>query len=145
MNTEESGHSLLELLVVLGLGAMLTVLATSGYAAVLQRANRHEVRMALWRLAAAQENHRLRFGRYAVSIATSAAAASSSDTLATQPFPAGWQFGFQSISEAGWVVVATAGESARDRECLEWRLDQSGTVAARAADGRDTTTRCWRQ
>ena len=147
--SRKRGFSLLELLVVLCIGAMLTLLATSGYATVLRRANRHEVRLSLWRLAAAQENHRLQFGRYASRIGLPPVAAASAETMLAPPLPPDWSFAFQSVSDLGWVVVAsakdTAQANARDGECVEWRLDQTGAATARALDGRDTSTLCWRR
>ena len=145
----KTGFSLLELLVVLCIGAMLTLLATSGYAAVLRRATRHEVRLALWRLAAAQENHRLQFGQYAIRIAVPPMGTASVETMVAPPLPSGWSFAFQSVSDTGWMVVAIATDGtkapARDSDCLEWRLDQTGAASARASDGRDTSATCWRR
>lgn len=145
MTRQQRGFSLLELLLALCLGALLTTLATSGYTAVLRRANRHEVRLALWRLAAAQESHRLHFGRYATAIAGNAGMAASVETMAALPLPAEWHFAFQAVSDAGWVVVASAHPPPRDAECSEWRLDQAGAASARADDGRDSSATCWRQ
>ena len=62
------GFSLLELLLALAIASLLAALATGSYSAVTARVHRQEVRLALWRLAAAHENHHLRHGRYAASI-----------------------------------------------------------------------------
>ena len=139
------GYSLLELLVVVCVGAMLTVLATSGYAAVLRRANRHEIRLALWRLATAQENHRLQFGRYATLVDLRPGATATADILPAASAPEGWQLSFASVNDDGWVVVAVRTQPDRDAQCTEWRLDATGGVSARSMDGRDTTAECWRR
>ena len=146
MKTIVGGFSLLETLVVLCLTAMLTVLATNGYASVMTRAHRHEVRLALWRLATAQEQHQLRFGRYADRISRLPGELESAAVLPlATPSPEGWTFASAGITDSGWALVATAEVPVRDTECAVWRLDHTGLATAHAMDGRDTTPVCWRR
>lgn len=146
MNVRGRGFSLLELLVVLCLAAMLTVLATSSYAHVMARAHRHEVRLALWRWAGAQEQHQLRFGRYADQTASGPGAMESAAVLPLgASAPEGWHFAFEAVTDEGWALVATPSAPLRDSECAAWRLDHTGLATAHAVDGRDTTTACWRR
>ena len=140
------GFSLLELLVVLAIAAMLSLLATDGYAAVRARAARHEVRMALWRLAAAQETHRLNFGFYATRLGSTPGVPVIAGELAPPALtPAGWQFELLDIAAESWVLRATATNTALDPECAELRLDVTGLGTARATDGSDTSRVCWRR
>lgn len=140
------GFSLLELLVVLAISAMLVLLATDGYAAARARATRHEVRMALWRLAAAQETHRLNHGFYATQLAITPGATTSPAELAPPSLPpTGWRFELLAVSEEGWELQAVATNATQDPECAVFRLDTTGLGTARAADGRDTSPTCWRR
>jgi len=140
------GFSLLELLVVLAISAMLMLLATDGYAAVRARAARHEVRMALWRLAAAQETHRLQYGFYASRLAVVPSAATAATELAAPTLPpAGWNFSLVAISEESWQVQAVAMNPDTDPVCAELRLDTTAMGFARAIDGSDTSRECWRR
>jgi type IV pilus assembly protein PilE len=140
------GFSLLELLVVLAISAMLMLLATDGYAAVRARAARHEVRMALWRLAAAQETHRLRYGIYASRLAVIPSAPASATDLAPPTLPpAGWNFSLVTLSEENWELQALAMNPGTDPACAELRLDTTGMGFARALDGSDTSRDCWRR
>lgn len=139
------GFSLLELLVVLCISAMLALLATDGYAAVRARAARHEVRMALWRLAAAQEAHRLNHGSYATRIAATSSPPAASGELPPPALPSGkWRFSLVAVSEESWELQAVALRPNTDPECAELRLEPTGTGSARALDGRDTSRDCWR-
>jgi type IV pilus assembly protein PilE len=140
------GFSLLELLVVLAIVAMLTLLATDGYAAVRARAARHEVRMALWRLAAAQETHRLNFGLYATRLGTTPGGPSIAGELPPPGLPpAGWQFELLEVTEESWVLRAVATNPSPDPECADLRLDVTGLGTAHATDGSDTSRTCWRR
>ena len=140
------GFSLLELLVVLAISAMLALLATDGYAAVRARAARHEVRMALWRLAAAQEAHRLNHGSYATQLSTTPGVSANPVELAAPALPpAGWHFTFAKVSEESWALQAVASNPATDPECAELHLDVAGVGTARSLDGRDTSQQCWRR
>ncbi len=140
------GFSLLELLVVLAISAMLMLLATDGYAAVRARAARHEVRMALWRLAAAQETHRLQHGFYASRLAVTPSMTTSATELASPTLPpAGWNFGLVASGEESWELQAVAMNPVTDPVCAELRLDTTGMGFARAMDGRNTSRECWRR
>ena len=140
------GFSLLELLVVLAISAMLMLLATDGYAAVRARAARHEVRMALWRLAAAQETHRLQHGFYASRLAVIPSLATSATELASPTLPpAGWNFSLVASGEESWELQAVALNPVTDPVCAELRLDTTGMGFARAMDGRNTSRECWRR
>lgn len=140
------GFSLLELLVVLAISAMLVLLATDGYTAARARATRHEVRMALWRLAAAQETYRLNQGVYATRLASTPGLAVSPGELASPALPpVGWRFSLGEAGEESWELQATATRPATDPDCAELRLDQTGAGSARSLDGRDTSRDCWRR
>lgn len=143
--TEARGFSLLELLVVLAISAMLMLLATDGYAAVRARAARHEVRMALWRLAAAQETHRLQYGFYASRLTAAPTATAPTELAAPTLPPAGWNFSLVASSEEHWELQAVAMNPANDPACVELRLDTTGLGFARALDGRDSSRDCWRR
>jgi prepilin-type N-terminal cleavage/methylation domain-containing protein len=139
------GFSLLEMLVVLAISAMLMLLATDGYAAVRARAARHEVRMALWRLAAAQETHRLQYGFYASRLTASPSATATTDLASPILPPAGWNFSLVALTEESWELQAVAMNPGNDPACAELRLDTTGMGFARAMDGRDTSRDCWRR
>jgi len=139
------GFSLLELLVVLAISAMLMLLATDGYAAVRARAARHEVRMALWRLAAAQETHRLQYGVYASRLNASPSATASTDLASPALPPDGWNFRLVALTEETWELQAIAMNPRNDPACAELRLDTTGMGFARAMDGRHTSRDCWRR
>jgi prepilin-type N-terminal cleavage/methylation domain-containing protein len=139
------GFSLLEMLVVLAISAMLMLLATDGYAAVRARAARHEVRMTLWRLAAAQETHRLQYGFYASRLTASRSATAATDLASPTLPPAGWNFSLVALTEESWELQAVAMNPRNDPACAELRLDTTGMGFARAMDGHDTSRDCWRR
>lgn len=139
------GHSLLELLVVMAISAVLLVMATAGYASVTRRAARHDVRVALWRIAAAQEHHRLVHGVYAHHFAGAAPAdADATEVLGPAPAAGGrWSFALGGTSEGDWNVEARPAGSRPDPGCAMLRLDHLGTTTARDALGADATATCW--
>ncbi len=139
-----SGVSLLELVMVLAVTAILASLASAGYASVRVRAARHEVRMALWRLAATQETHRLQFGRYAEQLSTTGVA--SAEALLPPPLPpTAWQFRLTAFGDEGWEITATSNYRSADLECVELRLDHTGLSSARDSAGNDSSNTCWRR
>lgn len=138
------GFSLLELLLALAIASLLAALATGSYSAVTARVHRQEVRLALWRLAAAHENHHLRHGRYAASIDSRGQVDTLPEVLPAPPLP-GWHFSLESIPAATWVLRASATDPRRDPDCVVWQLDATGNTTAQDDQGRDRSTHCWRR
>lgn len=139
------GHSLLELLIVMAISAVLLVLATAGYASVTRRAARHDVRVALWRIAAAQEHHRLVHGVYAHHFAGEAPPdADATAVLGRAPAAGGrWSFTLGGESEGEWNVEARPTGPRADPDCSLLRLDHAGSTTALDALGADATATCW--
>jgi type IV pilus assembly protein PilE len=132
--TRPAGHSLVELVVVLAIGALLALLAVPGYRVYALRAHRGEATAALLQLAAAQERHHRAHGSYATALSDP-----PPDGLG---LPAGTVHGRYTITiEAAdaesWQATATAtGAQADDRDCAVFRLDDAGTATATGAG-------CW--
>ena len=139
------GHSLLELLVVVAISAILLMLATAGYAGVTRRAARHDVRVALWRVAAAQEHHRLAHGVYAHHFAgTAPAGADATEVLGPAPAAGGrWTLVLGGEREGEWHIEARPAGTRVDPDCAVLRLDHQGRATATDAQGTDATATCW--
>ena len=133
--TRHAGHSLVELCVVLALGAMLALLAVPGYRGVLLRAHRSEATAALLQVAAAQEKHHRIHGSYATAL--------------TRPPPDGLGLpsttihGYYAITidaddAESWQATATAASARRPTTATapSFTLDDAGTATA-------TGSGCW--
>lgn len=142
------GLTLIELMLVVGLAALLLTLAAATWQAQILRTHRSEARIALLEIAAAQERRFLQHHRYAQQLSA--------------PPPAGLGLPDRSRSERfelrlttdadrlGWraEAVALAGTAQyRDGDCRVLALDHLGRRSALRADGstdRELAARCWR-
>jgi type IV pilus assembly protein PilE len=140
------GFSLLELLVTTAVVATLTALALPGYAAMIQRAQRNDARLALLAIQHAEELHFQNANAY-------------SEMLSLPRAEGG--LGIRDRSDAGLYVltVSTSGDGqhfmatahpvadsrqAGDGACAILILDETGRRSATDSQGRDSSAQCWR-
>lgn len=140
-----AGFTLLELLVALAIVALLAALAWPGYAAIIQRAQRNDARLALLAIQHAEELHFQRFNSY-----TNALTAGRTDGglgLTDRSSSGSYALSI-STSEDGQHYIASATALPQGRQasdpCTVFRIDEVGRRAALDALGRDNTDICWR-
>jgi type IV pilus assembly protein PilE len=144
--TRARGFSLLELLVAMALVALLTALALPAYAALVQRAQRNDARLALLAIQHAEELHYQDANAY-------------TEMLSLPRADGG--LGLRERSDAGLyeLTVSTSGDGqhfmatarpvpgtrqAGDTECALLILDETGRRSATDAGNRDSSAQCWR-
>jgi type IV pilus assembly protein PilE len=140
-----TGFTLLELLVAMAIVALLAAVAWPGYAAIIQRAQRNDARLALLAIQHAEELHFQRFNRY-----TSALSAGRTDGglgLADRSSAGRYALGI-STSDDGQHYTASATALPQGRQasdpCAVFRIDEIGRRSALDTLGRDNTEVCWR-
>jgi type IV pilus assembly protein PilE len=134
------GVTLLEILVVILVVGIIAALAVPAYRQHLVRVNRTGATATLYEIAAAEERHFLRHGRYTSAI-TAAPPAGLGLTLAHLRY-----YFNVAVAEDGQTFVASAtptreGGQDADGECLVFSLDHRGR---RAVSGSRETSFCWR-
>ena len=136
MRSQTTGHTLIELMIVVVVAAILATIAVPGYRQYVLRTHRAEAKRTLLNVAAAQEKFYVQNNTYA-----------GPSALETAP-PAG--LGLPATSEHGHYAVAiTAGDvsaysatatargaQANDTRCASFSIDQTGLRTATTAD-------CW--
>ena len=128
------GFTLIELLIALAVVAILSAIAWPGYGAVMQRAQRHDARLALLELQHAQERHYLRHFGYTEQLT----AARTGDYRLSISLDANSQgYTAHAVPEPGT-------RQARDLACARFTLDHTGRHAATDSTGADSTAACWR-
>jgi len=148
LKSGERGFTLLELMIAVAILAVLSTLAMPAYRSYRLRANRAEARGALLSLAAAQEKYYLTCNAYVADFAEDR---ETSCDPAQLRFPARSEHGLYSLVVSAadvesWSATATAtpnSAQALDSECQVFSLDSVGAKTAVAADGTETSTRCW--
>lgn len=130
------GFTLLEFLVCVSIAGLLAALALPGYRQHLRVSRRLEAREALLRVQALQERHYFQHGRYASSLEELAA-----DALRDERRFYRVELRAEAGGQRFTAVALPVGSQARDRDCVELSLDDSGRRDARGAA--DAATRCW--
>lgn len=149
MRNEQTGVTLIELIIVIIVIGILAAVAIPSYRQYVVRSQRSDAKEAILRLATAQEKFYLQNNRYAID-----------DERDDDP-PAGLGIG---TSERGWytlavvtptdvtdatdgfVVRATAPAGSRqftDTECRTFQVDDRGVRTATNAAGEVSTAACW--
>jgi type IV pilus assembly protein PilE len=138
------GFSLIELMVVVAIGAILVSIAVASYKTQVQKSHRTEARSALLDLAAREERYFSTNNKY-----TNAAA--SLNYLTFTPVGNGYYNvainpiaavpGNVPPTPAGYTITATAiGIQASDTSCLTFTVDQTG---AQTSTGSAPAATCW--
>jgi type IV pilus assembly protein PilE len=146
MGLDNSGFSLLELLVTMAIVAILSAIAWPGYGAVVRRAQRDEARLALLGLQYAEE---LRY-QNSLSYSDDIEAATTSGGLGLTAHTASGSYRLEvELLDSGQRYRARArpvasGPQSADRSCALLVIDEAGRRSASDADGRDTSSTCWR-
>jgi type IV pilus assembly protein PilE len=140
------GFSLLELLIALGITAILATLALPSYRQALQRASRQEARLALLRIQGQQERHFTDHFHYATQLEAPADA----ESLGLEPLSDGGAYALSLQADAdglGYTAAARArGRQSADRDCTVLTLDQTGRRGSVDALGNTRLPdegRCW--
>jgi type IV pilus assembly protein PilE len=141
-----AGFTLVELLVALGVAAVLSAIAVPSYRQVVQRALRQDARLALLRIQGQQERHFTQHLRYAGRLQPPIDA----EGLGLEPLSEGGGYRlFLRADDNGLGYTATAratGRQADDNDCALLWLDQSGQRGSEDAAGRPHPPgegRCW--
>lgn len=138
------GFTLIELLIALAVVAILSAIAWPGYGAVMQRAQRHDARLALMELQHAQERHYLRHFAYTGQLT----AARADGGLGHSERAGDYRLSITLDADGqGYTVHAVpepATRQARDLACARFTLDHAGRHAATDSSGADSTAACWR-
>jgi type IV pilus assembly protein PilE len=140
------GFSLLELLVTMAIVATLTALALPGYAAMIQRAQRNDARLALLAIQHAEELHFQDTNAYTDMLSLPRAEGG----LGIRDRSDGGLYALTvSTSGDGQHFMATAhpvvdGRQAGDDACALFILDETSRRSATDAQGRDSSAQCWR-
>ena len=134
------GVTLLEILVVTLVVGIIAALAVPAYRQHLVRVNRTEATATLYEIAAAEERHFIRHGRYTRGITAAPPAG-----LGLAPTNTRYSFDV-AVAEDGQTFIASAaptreGGQDGDGECLVFSLDHRGR---RAVSGSRETSFCWR-
>lgn len=128
------GWSLIELVVVVGVLAVLTLVALPTYRSATLRAQRFEAMTALASIAAAQERHFLQHHTYTSELASAPPAGLGiSATTASDRY----SLAITAADSATFTATATSqGQQARDTHCAEFGIDATGSRTA-------TNDDCW--
>ena len=142
---QRRGFSLIELMVAVGIAAVLAAAAIPSWRAHVRRVHRTEAIRALLALAAAQERHHLRHGRYASALGGTDDAAAERLPVATTADGGRYRLAIEAGDELTFTARATAsGGQAEDTQCAVLSIDETGERRAEDAAGRRSDSRCWR-
>ncbi len=140
-SARHGGFSLIELMITVGIAAILATIAAAVYTSEVQKSRRTDARTALLDLAGREEK------LYSVSNAYSAVASDLGYAAAGVPWPVTIGSGYYNVSvvaPAGastYTITATAiGLQANDTQCVKLTLDQLGT---QSSTGTATPATCW--
>jgi type IV pilus assembly protein PilE len=141
------GFTLIELMIVIGVVAILSTIAVSSYRTYVRRANRTEARLILLAVQVAQEKFFLQNNAYAQDMATVTAA-----PTATPP-GLGVGLGAGNVTNGGHYVIsfaaatantytiqadATGNQTADTAACLKFTINEQGVRTPADSTG------CWR-
>ena len=139
------GFSLIELMVAVGIAAVLAAAAIPSWRAHVRRVHRTEAIRALLALAAAQERHHLRHGRYASALGGADDAAAERLPIATTTEGGHYRLAIEAGDELTFTARATAsGAQSEDTQCAVLLIDVTGQRRAEDVAGRRSDSRCWR-
>ncbi|HEX9474118.1 MAG TPA: type IV pilin protein [Steroidobacteraceae bacterium] len=138
------GFTLIELMIVIGVVAILTTIAVTSYRTYVLRATRTEARMALLSIQVAQEKYFLQNNQYAQTLATVTAAPPAGLGVALDAAgvtPGGhYTVSFTAATANTYTVraVATGTQTSDKAACLTFTINDQGVRTP--AD----TSSCWR-
>ena len=139
------GFSLIELMVAVGIAAVLAAAAIPSWREHVRRVHRTEAIRALLALAAAQERHHLRHGRYASALGGADDAAAERLPVATTTDGGRYRLAIDAGDDLTFTARATAnGSQAGDAQCAVLLIDETGERRAEDVAGTRSDTRCWR-
>lgn len=139
------GFSLIELMVVVGIAAVLASVAIPSWRSHVRRVHRTGAIQALLALAAAQERHHLRHGRYASALGGADDTVADRLPIATTTDGGRYRLTLDAGDEFTFIARATAsGSQAEDPECAVFAVDETGERRAEDRAGRRNDARCWR-
>lgn len=138
------GFTLIELLIALAVVAILSAIAWPGYGAVMQRAQRHDARLALLELQHAQERHYLRHFAYTDQITAARTDGGLGHSGRAGDYRLSISLDANGQGYTAHAVPEPATRQARDLSCARFTLDHTGGHAATDSSGADSTAACWR-
>ena len=143
-----AGFTLIELMVVVGIAAVLGTLAVSGYTNSVRKSRRTEARSALLDFASREERYMSTNSKYSTT---------PSDLGYTGPFPIVIGSGYYQVATPA-VVAATSAVPAsytftatpvagkgqdKDAACQTFSVDSTGKQTAYNSGSADSTATCW--
>lgn len=138
------GFTLIELLIALAVVAILSAIAWPGYGAVMQRAQRHDARLALLELQHAQERHYLRHFEYTDQLTAARTDGGLGHSGGVGDYGLSINLDANGQGYTAHAVPQPGTRQARDLACARFSLDHTGRHAATDSSGADSTAACWR-
>jgi type IV pilus assembly protein PilE len=137
----QRGNTLIELMVVIGVVAILASIAIPGYRSYAIRANRTDAKSALMRLQAAQEKFFLQNNAYAANLTAAPPAGLGLPAYSDNSL---YQITLNAPTTqtyTGTAAPVSGKGQDKDTKCTGFAIDQNGT---RTSTGSDTVANCWK-
>ena len=145
MNNKVNGFTLIELMVTVAIIAILAALALPSYERYISKSNRVDATTEIMKLAAAQEKYYLQNNSYATE-AQLANFITGGSTLETQSGYYGVAVSSANYQQ-GYLLtltpLTTKRQYAKDTDCRNIIMDQTGKGTSTNAAGTDSTGICW--
>jgi type IV pilus assembly protein PilE len=146
MRRKQSGVTLVELMISVGIIGILAAIAYPSYQAQVRRGNRTDAKAELMEAAQEMEKCFTRFGRYLPTAAGQCVAFDDINDASGRPSEKGKYVvtfdGTQPPTDTTYRLIATrVAGSGPDPECGNFTLDQTGLRGV--VGGTDTAQRCW--
>jgi type IV pilus assembly protein PilE len=140
-HSKQSGFTLVELMIVVGVVAILTAIAYPAYSLFMEQANRTDATKTMTYDAQALQRCYSQYFTYANSAATPCSVA-----IGASPSPNGFYTITVAVPDAQdytiTAVPVTAPQTS-DGQCASFTLSSSGVQSAQNSVGADSTKTCW--
>lgn len=151
----ESGFTLIELIIVIVIVGILSAVAYTSYAQYVRKANRSDATIALTSIAQRQERYFTENLGYATDFGALFSTVNGSPTTVYIDGSDGnytstehgqdYKLDLVNATTTAFTLTATANSvrQRKDAECRQFFLQQTGAQKAKDASGNETTRKCW--